>query len=110
MPVCTFSRESFIDSHLIGKGNGLRAHVRGDKKTKKTDSLSTVGYGAGDEARTRYLHLGKVALYRMSYTRISNAGMIIADFFQKSRADAKFPEKNPRAGRSSARPVHMFQT
>ena len=27
--------------------------------------------GAGDEARTRYLHLGKVALYRMSYTRIS---------------------------------------
>ena len=26
--------------------------------------------GAGDEARTRYLHLGKVALYRMSYTRI----------------------------------------
>ena len=29
-------------------------------------------YGAGDEARTRYLHLGKVALYRMSYTRIRN--------------------------------------
>ena len=28
--------------------------------------------GAGDEARTRYLHLGKVALYRMSYTRILN--------------------------------------
>ena len=28
------------------------------------------GYGAGDEARTRYLHLGKVALYRMSYTRM----------------------------------------
>ena len=27
-------------------------------------------FGAGDEARTRYLHLGKVALYRMSYTRI----------------------------------------
>ena len=25
-------------------------------------------YGAGDEARTRYLHLGKVALYQMSYT------------------------------------------
>ena len=28
-------------------------------------------YGAGDEARIRYLHLGKVALYRMSYTRIT---------------------------------------
>ncbi len=25
--------------------------------------------GANDEARTRYLHLGKVALYRMSYIR-----------------------------------------
>ena len=31
------------------------------------------GYGAGDEARTRYLHLGKVALYRMSYTRMGRA-------------------------------------
>ena len=28
-------------------------------------------FGAGNEARTRYLHLGKVALYRMSYARIS---------------------------------------
>ena len=27
-------------------------------------------FGAGDGARTRYLHLGKVALYQMSYTRI----------------------------------------
>ncbi len=25
--------------------------------------------GAEDEARTRYLHLGKVALYQMSYSR-----------------------------------------
>ena len=25
--------------------------------------------GAADEARTRYLHLGKVALYQMSYIR-----------------------------------------
>ena len=29
--------------------------------------------GAGDEARTRYLHLGKVALYQMSYARIDGA-------------------------------------
>ena len=29
--------------------------------------------GAADEARTRYLHLGKVALYQMSYGRISGA-------------------------------------
>jgi hypothetical protein len=27
--------------------------------------------GANDEARTRYLHLGKVALYRMSYVRVT---------------------------------------
>ena len=26
--------------------------------------------GAADEARTRYLHLGKVALYQMSYGRM----------------------------------------
>ena len=30
----------------------------------------TSTYGAADEARTRYLHLGKVALYQMSYGRI----------------------------------------
>ena len=32
--------------------------------------MRSLSFGAGDEARTRYLHLGKVALYRMSYTRI----------------------------------------
>ena len=29
--------------------------------------------GAADEARTRYLHLGKVALYQMSYGRMFDA-------------------------------------
>ena len=29
----------------------------------------TCQFGAGNEARTRYLHLGKVALYQMSYAR-----------------------------------------
>ena len=33
----------------------------------------TVKNGADDEARTRYLHLGKVALYQMSYIRINGA-------------------------------------
>ena len=32
-------------------------------------------FGAGDEARTRYLDLGKVALYQMSYAR--RTGLII---------------------------------
>ncbi len=36
---------------------------------KRKDRKLRSFYGAGDEARTRYLHLGKVALYRMSYTR-----------------------------------------
>ena len=41
----------------------------------KKDSRKAVLFvsGAGDEARTRYLHLGKVALYRMSYIRIYGA-------------------------------------
>ena len=32
--------------------------------------------GAGYEARTRYLHLGKVALYQMSYARESAQRML----------------------------------
>ena len=36
---------------------------------KKPSRLAGLFSGAGDEARTRYLHLGKVALYRMSYPR-----------------------------------------
>ena len=36
----------------------------------KTDVYqSPLFFGAADEARTRYLHLGKVALYQMSYGR-----------------------------------------
>ena len=40
------------------------------KTTAFCDGLLT---GADDEARTRYLHLGKVALYQMSYIRICGA-------------------------------------
>ena len=39
-------------------------------KYKERSAFLICHFGAGDEARTRYLHLGKVALYRMSYTRI----------------------------------------
>ena len=42
------------------------------KKEKAADSLDCLP-GADDEARTRYLHLGKVALYQMSYIRIFGA-------------------------------------
>ena len=37
------------------------------KHRLKVDAFTS---GAADEARTRYLHLGKVALYQMSYSRI----------------------------------------
>lgn len=33
------------------------------------EQLLLLHNGAADEARTRYLHLGKVALYQMSYIR-----------------------------------------
>ena len=39
------------------------------EKRKTTKLFSLIVHGAGDEARTRYLHLGKVALYQMSYAR-----------------------------------------
>ena len=40
------------------------------KHRLKVDAFTS---GAADEARTRYLHLGKVALYQMSYIRICGA-------------------------------------
>ena len=48
--------------------------------------------GAGDEARTRYLHLGKVALYRMSYTR--GTSDIIALIFILSTRNFAFFKKS----------------
>ena len=49
-----------------------RQRVRAFDGLRKIMALSGAGkIGAGDEARTRYLHLGKVALYQMSYTCIS---------------------------------------
>ena len=36
----------------------------------KKSGFETGFHGANDGARTRYLHLGKVALYQMSYIRI----------------------------------------
>ena len=40
------------------------------QKNKRQHNFCTVLVGADDGARTRYLHLGKVALYQMSYIRI----------------------------------------
>ena len=55
--------------HCISNFTCRQAHFTSRKK--KDIRLDVLLFsGAGDEARTRYLHLGKVALYRMSYTRI----------------------------------------
>ena len=40
-----------------------------DIPKRKTTHRVVFLFGAGDEARTRYLDLGKVALYQMSYAR-----------------------------------------
>ena len=61
-PRFELGNESFADSCLT---TWPRYHMK--LGTQRVPNL----FGAGDEARTRYLHLGKVALYRMSYTRIS---------------------------------------
>ena len=46
--------------------------IRANPNKKGSDaSLSDhLGFGAGDESRTRDLNLGKVALYQLSYSRI----------------------------------------
>ena len=60
-------QRSIFDSRMhLNRG---REALRGYNEKDDQHSWSSF-YGAGDEARTRYLHLGKVALYRMSYTRI----------------------------------------
>ena len=43
--------------------------VSAEWQKEKAPSSQMVLFGAGDEARTRYLDLGKVALYQMSYAR-----------------------------------------
>ena len=45
-------------------------HYFGEILAQKNHPEGVVKSGAADEARTRYLHLGKVALYQMSYGRI----------------------------------------
>ena len=56
---------------------GSKEEIRARKSPETVDapgfapdaSIPITLYGAGDEARTRYLDLGKVALYQMSYAR-----------------------------------------
>ena len=47
-------------------------------------------YGAGDEARTRDLNLGKVALYQLSYSRIALLHNALHFYCAKQRVASKF--------------------
>ena len=65
---------------------------------KETPSVRMVFlFGAGDEARTRYLDLGKVALYQMSYARrtmviIVHNMAIVKDYFHSFRIISIIPQ------------------
>ena len=50
------------------------------------DEQQPLFIGAGYEARTRYLHLGKVALYQMSYTCKSSNKVYYTVFFRHCQA------------------------
>ena len=65
------------------------------RMTERTEVLSV--FGAGDEARTRYLDLGKVALYQMSYARtamviIRHETTIVNSFFHSFRIISTIPQ------------------
>ena len=51
------------------------------------EQLLLLRYGAADEARTRYLHLGKVALYQMSYGRILETRLGFLDWCLRSESN-----------------------
>ena len=51
------------------------------------EQLFLLRYGAADEARTRYLHLGKVALYQMSYGRILETRLGFLDWCLRSESN-----------------------
>ena len=54
-----------------------------------------LGFGAGNEARTRDLYLGKVPLYQLSYSRILGEGRIVCAGPAKSRQGAARGGENP---------------
>ena len=76
-----------------------------DNRSNNLLLLSFV-HGAGDEARTRYLHLGKVALYQMSYTRM---GFSLNHSMQFREKWCLRPESNQRHGdfQSPALPTEL---
>ena len=53
--------------------------------------------GAGNEARTRDLNLGKVALYQLSYSRTFEEPEIVGAPAPKSRTQKEYPTETTKA-------------
>ena len=69
----------------MGKRQGMHYFCRiGAQKNHPEGWLRC---GAADEARTRYLHLGKVALYQMSYGRILETLLGFLDWCLRSESN-----------------------
>ena len=67
------------------------------KQKRRIHESVSFFFGAGDEARTRYLDLGKVALYQMSYARtamviIRHETTIVNSFFHSFRIISTIPQ------------------
>ena len=67
------------------------------KQKKKDTRKCILLFGAGDEARTRYLDLGKVALYQLRYARtamviIRHETTIVNSFFHSFRIISTIPQ------------------
>ena len=59
-----------IVSYIIyERSEKVQRNLKPDGKLNAHTGVWAFSFGAGNEARTRYLHLGKVALYQMSYAR-----------------------------------------
>ena len=78
--------------------------IRASSPAKKAQPFGWTFYGAGDEARTRYLHLGKVALYRMSYTRIG----IGCRPSELNSFDSDVCKRNGASGRNRTNDTRIF--
>ena len=68
---------SLFSDHLRGRSGCVDVDTAGAVRRKKTPGVATGGpseNGAGEEARTLDVHLGKVVLYQLSYARKRGVG------------------------------------
>ena len=69
-----------MEEALTGKADELRSHPVAE----------AAGETAGDEIRTRDINLGKVALYQLSYARVTSSGSYCQS---RNVRQVKFPGK-----------------